>query len=115
MVTGVKGLLTRVGKSILLACLHGALGFCKLGGGNHFHRLQSVFSWVSNREVAFLSYLCDFLDVSHRLETQLNLAEGGHVASICRSSDQCGLLRDTGESSTGKHGEIERNGQQTDK
>lgn len=45
-------------------------------------------------------YLSNFLDVAHRLETELNLAKGGHVACATGRSG----LRGAGENLAGKHG-----------
>ena len=42
--------------------------------------------------------LCDLLDISDRLETELELSEGSHVTGILRSSTQGRLLgRNAGE------------------
>lgn len=81
--------LTLVGDTIALSCLHGALGLCKLGGGNHFHRLKdlSAFGLLTVRGA---SYLCDFFDVPDGLETKLDLAKGGHVPGPCRDNQRGG-------------------------
>jgi hypothetical protein len=48
--------------------------------------------------------LCDFLDVPDRLETKLELSEGGHVTGILWSGAGDGLLsRDARESPPCEH------------
>ena len=51
------------------------------------------------------THLRDLLNVPHRLETQLNLTKGGHVAGLGgRSPQHGGLGRNTAERTPSEHG-----------
>lgn len=57
-----------------------------------------------------MTYFCDFLNVSDRLEPQLDFAEGGHVAGILGGSTLTVSLLSgkTSDGLPGKHGKVSK-------
>ena len=78
---------TGVGNTVLFPCGHCALRLGEFGGRNHLHRLyQTPSQYHPALPHAKATYLGDFLNVSDRLEPQLDFAQGSHISGILGSS-----------------------------